>query len=120
MIGTLIRKIAPNQKWPSRKPLITGPNAPAAPVTLAQMAIAFGRSCAGKMLMMIDSVDGMISAAATPISARHAISRSMLSACDARTAPTAKSARPVCSAPLRPNRSPSAPVVKSRPANTSE
>ena len=44
--------------------------------------------------MMIDSVDGMINAAATPISARHAISRSMLSACDARTAPTAKSSQP--------------------------
>src|SRR3954452_2187782 len=63
MTGTLMRKIEPNQKWPSKKPLATGPNAPAAPVMLAQIAIAFGRSFGGKMLMMIDSVDGMISAA---------------------------------------------------------
>ena len=42
MIGTLTRKTEPNQKWPSRKPLATGPSAPAAPVTLAQIAIAFG------------------------------------------------------------------------------
>ena len=48
MIGTLTRKTEPNQKWPSRKPLATGPSAPAAPVTLAQIAIAFGRSCAGE------------------------------------------------------------------------
>ena len=64
----------PYQKWPSRKPLATGPIAPAAPVTLAQIAIAFGRSCGGKTLMMIDSVDGMINAPATPMTARHAIS----------------------------------------------
>ncbi len=74
MTGTLIRKIDPYQKWPSSKPLATGPNAPAAPVTLAQIAIAFGRSWAGKTLMMIESVDGMISAPATPMIARHAMS----------------------------------------------
>ena len=60
MIGTFTRNTEPYQKWPSRKPLATGPSAPAAPVMLAQIAIAFGRSCGGKMLMMIDSVDGMI------------------------------------------------------------
>src|SRR5436305_13708210 len=58
--GTLIKNTEPNQKWPSSQPLASGPNAPAAPVTLAQMAIALGRSPGGKMLMMIESVDGMI------------------------------------------------------------
>ncbi len=81
--GTLMRKIEPYQKWPSRRPLATGPNAPAAPVTLAQIAIAFGRSCAGKTLMMIDNVDGMISAPAIPMTARHAMSWPMPVACDA-------------------------------------
>jgi hypothetical protein len=29
-MGTLIRKTAPNQKWPSNQPLMTGPKPPAA------------------------------------------------------------------------------------------
>ncbi len=44
------------------------------PATAAQTAIAFGRSSSGKMLVMIDSVVGMIPAAPTPIRAREAIS----------------------------------------------
>ena len=46
MIGTLTRNTEPYQKCPSSQPLATGPIAPAAPVTLAQIAIAFVRSCA--------------------------------------------------------------------------
>src|SRR5205085_10971325 len=74
MIGTLIRNTDPYQKCPSKKPLATGPSAPAAPVMLAQMAIALGRSLGGKTLMMIESVDGMMNAPAAPMTARHAIS----------------------------------------------
>ena len=48
MIGTLTRKTEPYQKWPSSQPLATGPIAPAAPVTLAQIAIALVRSCGGE------------------------------------------------------------------------
>ena len=48
--------------------------APAAPVTLAQIAIAFVRSSGGNTLTRIDSVDGMMNAAPTPINARHAMS----------------------------------------------
>ena len=44
MMGTLTRKTDPNQKWPSSQPLATGPTAPAAPVTPAQIAIALARS----------------------------------------------------------------------------
>ena len=87
---------------------------------LAQIAIAFGRSYAGKMLMMIDNVDGMISAPAAPITARLPISCHISVDSVARIAPRRNRTRPAWSAPLRPNRSPSAPVVKSRPANTSE
>ena len=70
----LTRNTAPYQKWPSNQPLATGPIAPAAPVTLAQIAIAFVRSCGGNTLTKIESVDGMMNAAPTPMSARDAIS----------------------------------------------
>ena len=115
-----MRKTEPYQKCPSRNPLATGPNAPAAPVMLAQIAIAFGRSCGGKMLMMIESVDGMMNAPAAPMTARHAMICHISVDSDANPAPTRNSTRPNCSAPLRPKRSPSAPVEKSRPAKTSE
>src|ERR1700704_4365639 len=74
MIGTFTRNTEPNQKWPSRYPLASGPRAPAAPVTLAQIAMAFGRSCAGKVLTMMESVAGMINAAAAPITQRDKMS----------------------------------------------
>src|SRR5580700_7812974 len=66
MIGTLMRNTEPYQKCPSSRPLATGPKAPDAPVMLAQIAIALGRSCGGKTLMMIESVDGMMNAPAAP------------------------------------------------------
>ena len=122
MIGTLTRKTEPYQKWPSSQPLATGPMAPAAPVTLAQMAMALVRSSGGKTLTRIDSVDGMMNAAPTPMSGpagdelphrgRHVAART--------TGRRRNSTRPSCSAPLRPKRSPIAPVENSRPANTSE
>ena len=41
------------------------------PETPAQMPIAFPRSCAGNVAVRIESVDGMINAPPTPISAAH-------------------------------------------------
>jgi hypothetical protein len=120
MIGRLIRKIEPYQKWPSSQPLATGPIAPAAPVVAAQIAIAFARSRAGKTLTRIESVDGMMNAAPAPMSARHAMSCHIAVDWDAAAAPTKNVTRPNCSAPLRPNRSPIAPVENSSPAKTSE
>src|SRR3954454_11006032 len=90
MMGTFTRNTEPYQKWPRSKPLATGPKAPAAPVMLAQIAIAFGRSWGGKMLMMIDKVDGMMSAAAAPITARLAMSSAIDVDAVARSAPTRK------------------------------
>jgi hypothetical protein len=68
---------------------------------------------------MIDSVAGMISAPPTPIAARTAMSSPAES-----TKSTARLARPKIAIPdwrasLRPKRSPSVPIVSSRPANTS-
>ncbi len=94
--------------------------APAAPVTLAQMAMALVRSSGGKTLTRMDRVDGMMNAAAMPMTARQAISCHIASDAEAKRQATRYSASPNCSAPLRPYRSPSAPVEKSRPANTSE
>ena len=73
-IGTLTRKTDPYQKWPSSQPLATGPMAPAAPVTLAQMAMALVRSSGGNTLTRIDSVDGMMNAAPMPMTARQPMS----------------------------------------------
>ena len=44
--------------------------------------------------MMIDNVDGMISAPATPMMARHAMSWPMPVASDASVAPTRNNAKP--------------------------
>jgi hypothetical protein len=88
------------------------------PATAAQMPIAFARSPAGKTLVMIDSVVGMISAPPMPISALVTMSMLADSAnADASEAPP-KMARPAASAPRRLKRSPSAPIVSRRPAKT--
>src|SRR5947209_8670658 len=120
MNGTLTKKTDPYQKWTRSQPLTVGPIAPAAPRKLAQMAMARGRSSGGKTLMRIDSVDGMISAAAPPMTARQAISCHMALDRVANPAATRYRTRPSWRAPLRPYRSPRAPVVNSSPANTSE
>ena len=67
---------------------------------------------------MIESVAGMISAAPTPISVRIAMSWFGSLAWLAASAAPPKITRPTTNAPLRPNRSPSAPPGSSRPANT--
>jgi hypothetical protein len=79
------------------------------------MAIAFARSRAGNTLARIDSVDGMTKAAPTPMIARDAMSTPDVSANTPSSEPSPKMTRPVCSAPLRPKRSPSAAAVKSSP-----
>jgi hypothetical protein len=80
--------------------------------------MARARSSGGNTLARIDSVDGMTNAAPRPMSARAAMSWvGLVDTVDARDA-MATTVRPNCSAPLRPNRSPSAPAGSSRPANT--
>ena len=118
--GRYTRNADPNQKWPSTYPVMTGPIDPAMPVVVAQMAMALARSRGGNTFTRIDSVDGMMNAAPTPIAARQAMICVTSVACDASRLATKKVPRPNCSAPLRPKRSPSAPDVNSRPANTSE
>src|SRR5262245_4442590 len=71
--GTFTRNTDPHQKWLSSQPPTIGPIAMPRPDTPAQIPIARPRSSAGKTLVRIDKVDGMISAPPTPIRARLAI-----------------------------------------------
>ena len=91
-----------------------------APEKPAQMAMARARSPGGKTLAKIDRVAGMTKAAPTPISARVAISWLALWAKVDSSEAKPTVARPSCSAPLRPKRSPSAPDGRSRQAKTME
>jgi hypothetical protein len=68
------------------------------------------------MLLISDSVDGASVAAATPSSARAAISISALVEKAARTDAAPKPAAPISSRRRRPMRSPSLPIVISSPA----
>ena len=88
------------------------------PATPAQMPIARPRSSGGKMFVMIDSVEGMINAPPMPINERVAISVVAPPENADAMEPSPKITSPTFSARLRPNRSPSAPIVSSRPANT--
>ena len=117
-IGTLMRNTAVQLNCSSSQPPLAGPMPTPMPATAAQMPIAFGRSSAGKTLVMIDSVVGMISAPPMPISALVAMSMLADSAKADASDALPKMARPATSAPRRLKRSPSAPIVSRRPAKT--
>ncbi len=89
------------------------------PAVPAQTPIARPRSLAGKTLVMIERVAGMMNAPPIPMNARVAISWSEVVASAERSEPSPKTTRPTWSAPRRPNRSPRLPAVNSNPANTS-
>ena len=91
-------------------PPATGPIAMPRPDTPAQIPIAFARSFAGNVAVRIDSVEGMMNAPPTPISARLAISIPAEPATADSAEPSPKIARPKLSARRRPKRSPSAPA----------
>ena len=117
--GRLMKKTDPHQKCSSSQPPVSGPTAPPTPAKAAQIPMARARSCGLKTLARIESVAGMTRAAAAPMSARQAMICAGLLANAARPDPAPNTSSPVVSAPLRPNRSPRAPPVKRRPANTS-
>ena len=70
------------------------------------------------MVVMIDSVAGITSAAPMPMTARPAITCPASEARPATSDPDPNTTSPASSARLRPKRSPSAPAVSSEPANT--
>src|SRR6476620_2011747 len=116
--GTFTRNTEPHQKWLSNHPPTIGPIAIPRPDTPAHIPIARPRSSAGKTLVRIDSVDGMISAPPTPIRARLAISALDVWEKADSVDPTPKITRPSASAFRRPYRSDRLPVVSSSPAKT--
>jgi hypothetical protein len=117
--GTLTRKTEPHQKCSSSQPPVTGPMAMAMPAVADQMAMAWARSFGTvKTLVMIERVAGMTRAAPTPIRARVAISWPALPANALAVEAPAMMRRPRARAPRLPKRSPRAPMVSSRPANT--
>ncbi len=117
--GRLTRKIQLQSACSISQPPATGPIAIPTPENPAQIPIALPRSSAGNVAVRIDSVEGMMKAPPTPISARIAISRPGEDASAAPSEPRPKTASPKVRARLRPNRSPSEPAVKSTPANRS-
>ena len=98
---------------------MSGPRPMPMAAIAAQMPMAFARSARGKTLVMVDRVAGMISAPPTPIAARTAMRPFGSSTTSTATLAAPKMASPACRASLRPKRSPSVPMVSSRPANTS-
>ncbi len=119
-IGTLTRNTEPHQKCASSRPPTIGPSARPTPEVAAQMPKARCRSrLSGNMFPMMDSVDGLISAAPMPIEARAAISAPIEPARAAQVDPARKNTSPARNVRLRPNRSASEPATSSRPAKTS-
>ena len=119
-IGTLIKNTDPHAKWSSSSPPTIGPSAMPAPLVAAQNPIARWRSCtSAKVLVMIASVEGMMSAAPMPMLARAAISMPTEPETAAQVEPAAKATRPARNVRLRPIRSPRLPATSSRHAKTS-
>ena len=116
--GRLTRMAEPHQNSSSSAPATTGPMAAPAPANPAQVAMARVRSSGGNTAVMSDSVAGITNAEPTPMIPRPTMTWPGAVASPATSSPTANTPRPPRRAPLRPNRSPSAPAVSSRPANT--
>ena len=118
-IGTLIRNTDPHQKCVSNRPPTIGPSAMPTPIVPAHRLIARCRSPPSRnMSVMIDSVEGIISAAPMPILARAAISTPTEPEKAAHAEPTAKAARPARNVRLRPTRSARLPATSTSPAKT--
>ncbi len=100
-------------------PPSSGPIARAIAETPAQMPIAVPRSRAGKVAEMIESVEGIISAAPMPWTARAAISSAAPEESPQASDESVKTARPIAKISRRPSRSPSFPPVSRSVAKVS-
>ena len=119
-IGTLMRNTEPHEKWASSRPPTIGPRANPAPLVAAQKPSARWRSASSvNMLVMIESVDGMISAAPIPMPALAAISMPTRAESAAQVDPAANTASPATNVRLRPTRSAMLPATSINPPKTS-
>src|SRR5262245_43508803 len=116
--GRFTSTAEPHQYRSRSAPDTIGPIAPPAPANPAHTAIARVRSSGGKMVVMIDNVAGITSAAPIPMTARPTITCSAADAIPASSEPDPKTTSPASNARLRPKRSPSAPATSNDPANT--
>ena len=115
--GTASRNTDPHHANSSTAPPTTGPIAAPAEKLVTQMPIAVVRwRGSSNMLRISASVDGASVAPATPSRARETISISALVENAASTEVAPKAAPPISSRRRRPMRSPSRPMVISRPA----
>ena len=116
-IGTISQKMLFQLKCSSSRPPVTGPRATPTPEAAPHRPIAAARSRRStKVLEMIDSVVGKISAAKTPIATRAAINALLLSTSAAAALLAAKPARPTMSAGRRPYLSDRLPMARTRAA----
>ena len=113
-------KIERHEKTVSRVPEASRPRIAAPPATAAQTLTARVRCAAGNVLVIVDSVAGITSAAPSPSNARSTISSDGSPAVIAIADPPPKIASPAISAERRPQRSPIAPAGNSSAANASE
>src|ERR1019366_1648066 len=114
----LIRNTDPHQKCGSSQPPAVGPTTMPSPDTPAQTPMALPRSPAGKTLVRIDRVAGMMMQPPIPARARAAISMVADPENADANEPRQNTTRPTFNAPFRPNLSPMLPVVSRRLAYT--
>jgi hypothetical protein len=100
--NTLSPKIERHEKTASRRPEASRPRMPAPPPTADQTLTARVRSEAGNVLVIVESVAGMTSAAPRPRTARSAISSVAEVAAIATAEPVPKMTRPTIKAIRRP------------------
>jgi hypothetical protein len=93
--------------------------ASASALTPAHVPIALPRSCAGKALVMIDSVAGIMNAAPSPCATRPATSHSSLCDRPMKALDRPKTTTPPRKTRRRPKMSPSRPPVTSSTAKAS-
>ncbi len=104
----------------SRPPVASSPTTAAPPATAAHTLTAFVRCASGTVLVIVESVAGITSAAPMPSTPRSAISSVAERAVIAAADPRPKIASPAISARRRPWRSPNAPPGSSSAATSSE
>ena len=114
-----MKKIARHETSSVRKPPSTGPIASASAETPAQVPIALPRSAAGKALVTIDSVAGIIRAPPIPWTTRLATRAVVSGARPAVADEIENRITPMRKVRRRPKMSPKRPPVASSTANAS-
>src|SRR5205085_2541039 len=118
--GTLTKKIHGQEKYCVRTPPRIRPTAEPPIAIAAQTASARARSApSSKVVEMIESAAGEISAAPRPCNAREPTSIASLEARPSRSEAPVKITRPSRKSRLRPSRSPARPPSRRKPPKTS-